>query len=75
MAGITLEQAQAQLDAALTAAADLKAHKQVEFNGRRLTFQDLDQVNRDIAFWDDKVKALAVVAASGSRARTIRPGW
>jgi hypothetical protein len=75
MAGITLEQAQAQLDAALTAALDVKANKTVEYNGRKVMKQDLDQINRDIDYWNNQVRMLSAQLRGHGRTATTIPRW
>lgn len=59
MAGITLEQAQAQLDAWMAASIDVATNgKSVTIAGRTFTAAELDQINRQIEFWDLQVRRL-----------------
>lgn len=74
MAGITLEQAQASLDAYLAAEAKILKGQKVELDGRSLTRADMDAVQRGITTWDARVKQLAGQSAGRSRMRTVRPG-
>jgi len=57
MAGITLEQAQAQLDAWLQASIDLAAGHIVVFDGKQITRTEI--IEDRIKFWDARVKALS----------------
>lgn len=59
MAGITLEQAEAQLALWLTASERVAAKQSYSINGRSLTLADLRDINEQIRFWDNQVKILA----------------
>ena len=79
MAGITLAQAQAQLDAALSALTAAKTalasgKKKVVYQGREIDAHDinLDALNRDVEFWDQKVKKLDSEASTGSTTGRVR---
>jgi len=74
MAGITLAQAQAQLDAYLAAETAVLGGQQYEIAGRMLRRADLAQIRDGITTWDARVKALSVSARGRSRARTIVAG-
>lgn len=71
MAGITLAQAQAQLDAwmaASLAVAQGQAYEIDTGNGRRsLTRVNAEHIDRMIVFWQAKVDALTSAAAGGRR--------
>lgn len=71
MAGITLAQAQAQLDAWLTASSVVATSQSYEIdtgNGsRKLTRADAAEIRQQIAFWDSRVKALTSASAGGRR--------
>jgi len=71
MAGITLEQAQARLDAWLAADAAVSAGQEYEIdtgNGRRhLKRADAAVVRQNIDYWDAKVKSLTPAGAGGRR--------
>lgn len=74
MAGITLAQAQAQLDAYLAAETAVLGGQSYEIAGRRLTRADLDAIQAGITAWNARVIALSGVAGGGMRrARTIVP--
>lgn len=59
MAGITLEQAQAQLDAYLAAETKILAGQAVDMDGRRLTRADLAAVQQGITVWNGRVNKLS----------------
>lgn len=71
MAGITLAQAQTNLDAWITASTAIASSQSYEIetgNGRRkLTRADVQFVTQQITFWDQKVKELTPVASGGKR--------
>jgi len=71
MAGITLAQAQTQLDAWLAASAAVAQSQSYEIdtgNGRRkLTRADAEQVRLMIAHWQNLVNTLTTAAAGGRR--------
>ncbi len=71
MAGITLQQAQAQLDAWLAASTAVASNQSYEIdtgNGRRkLTRADAEQVLRMVSYWQDKVSALTPAVSGGRR--------
>jgi len=71
MAGITLLQAQAQLDAWLAASAAVAQSQSYEIdsgNGRRkLQRADAMEIRQQIAFWQTKVQALTPIASGGRR--------
>jgi hypothetical protein len=57
MPGITLQQAQANLDALLGAAAAFDGVQEVTVSGRRIVFTSLKDLNDAVVFWDSQVKA------------------
>lgn len=75
MAGITLVQAQAQLDAWL--AADLAVSKKQSYRiaDRQLTYADAAEITAKIEYWSAKVTELSRRANGRSRVRTIRVGF
>lgn len=74
MAGITLTQAQAQLDAYLAAEIAVLAGQSYEIAGRKLKRADLDMIQAGIKTWNDRVVDLAGKARGRSRSRTIVVG-
>jgi hypothetical protein len=71
MAGLTLEQAQAQLAtwlAASTAVASSQSYR-IEANNtsRYLTRADAAEIRAQVTFWDGKVKELTPIGAGGRR--------
>lgn len=71
MAGITLEQAQAQLDAYLAAEMAVLGGQEYEIAGRRLRRANLAEIQAGIDRWDRKVKELSI--KSRGRGRGIIP--
>ena len=59
MAGITLTQAQAQLDAFLAAAEACAKNQEYRIAGRVYRRADLTQIQSMIEYWDAKVKSLS----------------
>ena len=75
MAGITLAQAQAQLDAYLAAETAVLAGQSYEINGRRLDRARLAEIQQGIDRWNRRVVSLSQSDSGGSRSRTIVPRW
>lgn len=75
MAGITLAQAQTQLDAYLAAETAVLAGQEYTIAGRRLVRADLELIQKGIATWNDRVKSLSLRASGGRRAIVPRPNW
>jgi hypothetical protein len=78
MAGITLEQAQAQLDAWLAASTAVASSQSYEIdtgNGRRkLQRADAAEIRQMIVYWQKQVTALTPSSAGGrKRTRYIVP--
>jgi hypothetical protein len=73
MAGITLAQAQAQLDAYLAAEAAVLKGQSYEIAGRRLARADLEFIQAGIDQWNRRVITLSNASAGRGRARTIVP--
>ena len=74
MAGITKDQAQAQLDLYLAAEAAVLANQSYKINGRELVRADLRWVQAGIKTWNDRAIALANQARGRSRSRTVVVG-
>ena len=74
MAGITLTQAQTQLDAYLAAEAAVLTGQRYEIAGRMLQRADLAAIREGITTWDARVKTLSVSATGRSRSRTVVVG-
>ncbi len=70
--GISLDQAQTQLNAWLQADAKVATGQSYEIAGRRLTRADAGEITRKIEYWNSKVIALSNSAQGISRARTMR---
>jgi hypothetical protein len=73
MAGITLAQAQAQLDAYLAAETAVLGGQAYEIQGRRLTRADLQSIQIGIDNWNRRVVTLSGSVTGRTRARTIVP--
>lgn len=74
MAGITLAQAQAQLDAYLAAETSVLAGQSYTIAGRSLTRADLRSIQAGVTLWNQRVNQLSNSAAGRSRARTVVTG-
>ena len=74
MAGITLAQAQAQLDAYLAAEAAVLSNQSYEIAGRKLTRADLGTIQQGIEIWNARVITLSNKANGRSRSRTVVVG-
>jgi len=73
MAGITLEQAQQQLDAWMLASIKVSKGQAYEIEGRRMTRANLAEIQQSISFWDLKVKSLTPTRRRGARVRYVVP--
>lgn len=71
MAGLTLAQAQAQLDAYLAAETAVLGGQEYEIAGRRLRRADLRTIQAGIQLWNQRVQELTMRAAG--RGRSIIP--
>ena len=74
MAGITLSQAQAQLEAYLAAEQAVLTNQSYEIAGRKLTRADLSAIQVGIKAWNARVVDLSGAARGRSRRRTIVGG-
>lgn len=71
MAGITLAQAQVQLDAYLAAETAALSNKSYQIAGRTLTRQDLAEIQAGIKIWNDRVIDLSARATGRGRSATM----
>jgi hypothetical protein len=71
MAGITLEQAEAQLALYLAAEEKVLSGQSYEIAGRKLTRADLATIQSGITTWDARVKQFSARASRTGRTRTI----
>ena len=71
MAGITLAQAQAQLDAWLAASLATTSGQSYTIAGRSLSRVNAGEINRNIDAWNARVITLSNKADGRSRARTV----
>ena len=74
MAGITLTQAQAQLDAYLAAETAVLGGQSYEIAGRKLTRANLSEIQAGIEIWNNRVVTLSNKANGRSRSRTVVVG-
>lgn len=76
MAGITLAQAQAQLETWLAADMAVSKKQSYRVGDRQLTHADAADITAKIDYWSAKVQSLSLAAAGRSRrTRTIVPGF
>ena len=75
MAGITLLQAQGQLDAYLAAETAVLSGQSYEINGRKLSRADLATIQAGISAWNARVVSLSGQARGRSRSRTVVAGF
>lgn len=75
MPGITLAQAQTQLDAWLAADAAVATGQSYEIAGRKLSRANAGEITAKIEYWNSKVVQLSNTGAGRSRARTMVPGF
>jgi hypothetical protein len=73
MAGLTLEQAQAQLAAYLAAEAAVLQSQEYELGGRRLRRADLRTIQAGITLWNERVQSLSARASGRRRAVVPTP--
>lgn len=71
MAGITLEQAEAQLQRYLDAEAKVLSRQRYKIADRELFGASLDMIQSGVATWDARVKQLSARASGHGRARTM----
>lgn len=74
MAGITLEQAQAQLDLYMAAEVKVLAGQKYEIAGRTLQRANLAEIQAGISTWNDRVRQLSLRATGRGRTRTVVVG-
>lgn len=70
MAGITLEQASAQLATYLAAETAVLANQEYEIAGRKLKRANLAEIQSGITLWDGRCKMLAARLSNGGRGRS-----
>jgi len=71
MAGITLAQAQAQLDIWIAADIKVATNQSYEIEGRVWRRADAAEITRKIEYWNAKVQSLSLSAQGRSRSRTM----
>lgn len=73
MAGITAEQAEAQLTAWLAASTAVSQGQAYTIGSRSLSRANAREIREQIQFWDAKVKELSRTPGGGIRVRGITP--
>lgn len=74
MAGISLQQAQTQLDAYLAAESAVLTGQSYEIAGRKLSRANLAEIQTGITTWNSRVINLSNQSRGRSRARTVVAG-
>lgn len=74
MSGITLAQAQAQLDAWLEASLKVAANQSYTIDGRSYTRADAGEIARQVSIWEARVERLSGGRRGGFRVRQAAPG-
>ncbi len=74
MAGITLVQAQTQLNTYLAAETAVLGNQSYEIAGRKLTRADLESIQKGISLWNERVINLTNQGNGRSRSRTVVAG-
>lgn len=75
MAGITLIQAQAQLDAYLAAETAVLSGQKYEIAGRMMQRAQLSEIQQGITLWNSRVVMLTGQQRGRSRSRTVVAGF
>ena len=75
MAGITLIQAQAQLDAYLAAETAVLSGQKYEIAGRMMQRAQLSEIQQGITLWNSRVVMLTNQQRGRSRSRTVVVGF
>lgn len=75
MAGITLAQAQAQLEKYLAAEEAVLSGQEYRIGTRMLKRADLEFIQAGIDSWNKRVEDLSAKSAGYSRVATMRPRW
>lgn len=75
MAGITLTQAQAQLDAYLAAETAVLSGQKYEIAGRMMQRAQLSEIQQGITLWNSRVVMLTNQLQRRSRSRTVVVGF
>ena len=73
MAGITLAQAQAQLDAWLAASLAVSSNQSYSIAGRSLSRANASEISAMVDKWESKVKQLSASNAGVRRTRYLVP--
>lgn len=71
MAGITLAQAQTQLDAWLAASLAVTSGQSYSIGNRSLSRADAGEIRSQIEFWEGRVKSISAAASGRRRTRYV----
>lgn len=74
MAGITLAQAQTQLNAYLAAETAVLSGQKYEIAGRMMQRANLAEIQQGVTLWNSRVANLSRAGMGRSRARTVVAG-
>lgn len=74
MAGITLQQARAQLDAWMAASAATATGQEYAIGTRKLRRADAAEIRQQIIFWQGQVAKLSAAPRSGPRGMRVSYG-
>ena len=72
MGAITLETAKEHLNGWLEAEKAVMTHQAYKIGSRELTRADLDDIQKSIKYWENKVNTLENLAKYGGRGRVYR---
>ena len=75
MSGITLAQAQAQLNQYLAAETAVLGGQKYEIAGRSLQRANLAEIQKGVELWNSRVQILSARAAGGSRRAVPSMRW
>jgi Family of unknown function (DUF6148) len=75
MAGITLAQAQTQLNAYLAAETAVLSGQKYEIAGRMMQRAQLSEIQQGITLWSNRVSTLSSQAQGCTRSRTVVVGF
>ncbi|TCS37476.1 hypothetical protein EDC30_104280 [Paucimonas lemoignei] len=74
MAGITLQQAQAQLDAWMAASTAVATGQEYSIGTRKLRRADAAEIRQQIIFWQRQVAQLGATSRGGPRGMRVSYG-
>ena len=75
MAGITLTEAQEQLNRWMAASTAVAARQSYTIDGRTMTFANAREIRETIDYWEAKVATLSAKADGRRRVAVMRPNF